>query len=228
MDDKTFSAMRMHYRMLSDEGSFAGRCAMDIPANLEGKRVLDVCCRKGKGAYGLSDRTGEKGFVLGVDPDASNIQIARSCAAENHWAGQRWPVYLRFSQAWPEDLSSAGVADRSYDVVYVNCVVNLFYDQALALAEFHRVLAPGGRLWVAQGVFASEELCGLPRSRREGAFGGVFDCARTVEAFKRACVSAGFRAFFCGSATALEPPDRDLAADVRNASYAACSVCAIA
>lgn len=228
MDDTTFSAMRLHYRMLSDEGSFAGRCAMDIPDNLEGRRVLDVCCRKGKGAYGLSDHTGEEGFVLGVDPDAGNIDLARSRAAENHWAGQRWPAYMRFSQAWPEDLSAAGVADRSYDVVYVNSAVNLFYDQALALAEFHRVLAPGGRLWVAQGVFASEEPCGLPRSRRKGASGGVFACAPTLESFKRACVSAGFRAFSCGDAAPVEPPDRDCAPGAHTASYAACSVCAIA
>lgn len=228
MDDKTFSAMRMHYRMLSDEGSFAGRCAMDIPTNLEGKRVLDVCCRKGKGAYGLSDHTGEEGFVLGVDPDAGNIRVARSRAAENHWAGQRWPAYMRFSQAWPEDLSAAGVADRSYDVVYVNSIVNSFYDQALALAEFYRVLTPKGRLWVAQGVFASEEPCGLLRSCREGCFGGVFARARTIEAFKRACISAGFRAFICGDAAPVEPPDGDCAPGVRTASYVVCSVCAIA
>ena len=46
---------------------------MSIPADIEGKRVLDVCCRKGKGAFALADAVGPSGYVIGVDVDQAGV-----------------------------------------------------------------------------------------------------------------------------------------------------------
>ena len=155
MDAEAEELMRAHYAALPSEGRRSGKCAMSIPAGLYGARVLDVCCRAGKGAYELSDHVGAEGFVLGIDPNPSRIERAISHASDNHWAGSAWPAYLRFQCAYPEDLAQAGARDSSFDLIYVNCELNVVWNLPLALSEFARVLKSGGRLWVAQGVFAS-------------------------------------------------------------------------
>ena len=128
---------------------------MSLPPQLSGLRVIDVLCRSGKGAFKLSDAVGDAGFVLGVDPDKSCIERAIAAASGNHRSGHGWSRYLRFEQAFPENLAQAGVSDASYDAVYVNCGLADVFDLPAALAEFHRCLKPGGFLWVAEGVFRS-------------------------------------------------------------------------
>ena len=147
-----------YYAALSPAVGFQSRCAMSIPADIEGKRVLDVCCRKGKGAFALADAVGPSGYVIGVDPDTDNVAAACAAAPKNHRAGSSWEHHLRFSPAIPENLSQACIEDASIDLVYINSVLNLAWSLPVALAEFARVLAPGGRLWVAQGVFAGDDL----------------------------------------------------------------------
>lgn len=161
-----------YYASLAPAAGFQGRCAMSIPCDIEGKRVLDVCCRKGKGAFALADAVGPSGFVVGVDPDADNVAAACAAAPKNHWAGSSWEHYLRFSQALPENLSGAGIGNAVFDLVYINSVLNLAWSMPASLAEFARVLAPGGRLWVAQGVFAED---GLDAQSERAAIGGGAD-----------------------------------------------------
>lgn len=145
-----------YYASLAPAAGFQGRCAMSIPRDIEGKRVLDVCCRKGKGAFALADAAGRSGFVVGVDPDADNVAAACAAAPKNHWAGSSWGRHLRFTQAIPENLSAAGIGDAVFDLVYINSVLNLAWSVPASLAEFARVLGPGGRLWVALGVFVED------------------------------------------------------------------------
>lgn len=182
-----FAPALSYYAALSPAAGFQGRCAMSIPADIEGKRVLDVCCRKGKGAFALADAVGPSGFVIGVDTDADNIAAACAAAPKNHWAGSSWEHHLRFSSAIPENLSQACIEDASFDLVYINSVLNLVWSLPVALAEFARVLAPGGRLWVAQGVFAVD----APMVSNSSAI-DVFSQARSCDAFEQMCLEAGF------------------------------------
>ena len=168
----SFPAALSYYAALSPVAGFQGRCAMSIPADIDGKRVLDVCCRNGKGAFALADAVGTSGFVVGVDPDADNVAAACAAAPKNHWAGASWERHLRFLPAIPENLSQACIEDGSFDLVYINSVVNLAWSLPVALAEFARVLTPGGRLWVAQGVFVED---GLDAQRERAAIGGSAD-----------------------------------------------------
>lgn len=208
MNDALKQRVAWYYKDLPRMGRLPGKCSMSVPSELEGKRVLDVMCRKGKGAYELSDHTGENGFVLGVDPNAANITCANACAADNHWSGNAWQRYLRFACAFPEDLSEAGVRDASFDVVYVNSVLNVVFDMRLALAEFFRCLKPGGYVWVAQGVFAAGDKGSTVCSGFKGD-GNVFHAAVTMNGFREMCLQAGFKAIEFERESAIVPDGKD-------------------
>ena len=188
----SFPAALSYYAVLSPVAGFQGRCAMCIPADIEGKRALDVCCRKGKGAFALADAVGTSGFVVGVDPDADNVAAACAAAPKNHWAGASWERHLRFLPAIPENLSQACIEDGSFDLVYINSVVNLAWSLPVALAEFARVLTPGGRLWIAQGVFAEDGFGAQGDIVGESGPIDVFSQARSCAAFEQMCLEAGF------------------------------------
>ena len=40
---------------------------------LKGKKVLDICCRRGRGVYKLSSLVGDSGEVMGVDWSPSYV-----------------------------------------------------------------------------------------------------------------------------------------------------------
>lgn len=207
--------MQSYYRALPRDGRLPGNCSMNLPDDLLGKRVIDVLCRKGKGAYQLSDFTGNKGFVLGIDPDASFVDAASAGAADNHWSGAQWHRYLRFAVACPEDLSEAGVRDGSYDVVYVNSAINCVFDLSLALAECARCLSPDGYLWVAQGVFHSGDVPLAGADAFESVSGNVFLGAVSLGQFEKLCLRAGFRSVEVLECKAIVP-DGDDAREARD------------
>lgn len=60
---------------------------------------------------------------------------------------------MEFRVAFPEKLIDAGIGDGTMDVVYINNVMTLLYDQKRALQEFARVLKPGGLL-ILETIFA--------------------------------------------------------------------------
>lgn len=123
------------------------RCAMVLPDDLAGKRVLDLECRKGLGAFKIADRVGREGFVIGTDSSAERIAVAAEHAAQHHWAGEGWRRHMRLVQADPSDLRAADIEDASVDVVIVNSVLNLMPDRLATLREIVRVLAPDGYLY---------------------------------------------------------------------------------
>ncbi len=225
--------MRAHYAALPSGGRRSGKCAMSIPAGLYGARVLDVCCRAGKGAYELSDHVGAEGFVLGIDPNPSRIERAISHASDNHWAGSAWPTYLRFQCAYPEDLAQAGILDSSFDLIYINCELNVVWDLPLALSEFSRVLKSGGRLWVAQGVFRLDEgqvfpdrsFTGLTSAHDAEAAGSIFAQARTRSAFEELCLEAGFISCAFGAEEPAVPDGGDVIEGIGSSSFVACDAC---
>ena len=192
MDEPMLERLRAHYQGLPRMGRLSGKCSMSLPPRLFGLYVLDVLCRSGKGAFKLSDAVGDTGFVLGVDPDKSFIERAIAAASENHRSGHGWRRYLRFEQAFPENLSAAGVSDASYDVVYVNCGLAEVFDLRAALAEFRRCLKPGGFLWVAEGVFRSASGYEDKVSEEPAPVQATPHSALTIDAFADVCRDAGF------------------------------------
>lgn len=175
------------------EYGFASLCKMVLPASeLKGKRVLDVCCRRGKGVYKLSSMVGRDGFATGVDWSAEYVADARR-GMDHAWRKSGLPGNnMEFLQAYPEDLMAAGVGTATMDAVYINNVMTLLYDQQQVLKELARVLKPGGLL-VLETVFADrkrdEDV--VEQARR---LGNSIQAARTCEENLTWLIAAGFDA----------------------------------
>ncbi len=246
LDRGTVEAERdRYYGAWPREGRLVGRCEMTLPDDMAGKRVLDLGCRRGKGACKIADRVGPAGRVLGVDPSPACIEAARAyaqgCAnrrlaaprgAEATAAGRpaaraqagsegalgSGAAAPSFACAPFEDLRRAGIADGSFDVVYVNSVLNLAWDRDAALREIVRALAPGGALHFA-GVFAEEPLP-AEEARAFAADGNVFGAASTCEDFEAAALRAGFARCEIGDASSTAPDGDDMAPALEGRRFA--------
>ena len=183
--------LRKHYSGKQFEYGFASICKMILPTgDLKGKKVLDICCRRGRGVYKLSSLVGAQGHAYGVDWSAAYVEEAKD-GADRAWheSGLK-ESNMDFRVAYPEDLISAGFGSSTMDVVYVNNVMTLFLDQASAIKEFGRVLKPGGLL-IMETIFAD-------RTRDERvidearAIGNSVQAARTQEENYAWLASAGF------------------------------------
>lgn len=136
-------SLRSHYARMGREGGYVSRCRMWLPGGLEGARVVDVGCRRGKGVYEISERVGPEGFVLGVDWSAAFLDAAR--------AGERRALdksglaasNMAFVLGYPEEVDGLA-GEGAFDVAVANSVLNVAYDRAAAYAAVARALRPGG------------------------------------------------------------------------------------
>ena len=161
-------------------------CGTPIPPALSGCTVLDLGCGTGRDAYLLSKLVGEQGSVIGVDMTDEQLEVARRhIDTQTQRFGFKEPN-VDFRKGFIEDLSAAGIADNSIDVVVSNCVINLSPDKERVFSEIFRVLKPGGELYFAD-VFASrrvpDELKGDPVLAGECLSGALYieDFRRTLE-----------------------------------------------
>lgn len=198
-----------YYEAMPREGRIVGRCEMLLPAELAGKRVLDLGCRRGKGACKIADCVGSTGCVVGIDPSAACVEAARAYVAEHAARRARVasPLSPTFACAPFEDLREAGIEDASFDVVFVNSVLNVAWDFNAALREIVRVLAPGGCLHHA-GVFAEDPLAS-DEARAFAARGNVFGAAPSRAEFEQAALRAGCARCEVDAASPVEPDGAD-------------------
>ena len=184
------------------------RCVMVLPDDLAGKRVLDIECRKGLGAFKIADRVGEGGFVVGTDSSTEKIEVAEELAPQQHWAGDAWQQHMRLVQADPTDLLAAGIDDASIDVVVVNSVLNFVPNRLKAFSEIARVLAPGGYLY-HDAVLALQPLPPLSQAGHDAPAANAFATAPTKEELVRILQEAGFSSWEFLNEQLLEPQRED-------------------
>jgi ubiquinone/menaquinone biosynthesis C-methylase UbiE len=96
------------------------------------RRVLDVGCGTGILAARLQEEL-RPDLIAGCDFSAGMLEQAKDRSRAVAWV--------------QGDVASLPVRDGTLDAV-VSTQAFHFFPQAIALAEFHRVLAPGGRLFV--------------------------------------------------------------------------------
>ncbi|WP_068305256.1 class I SAM-dependent methyltransferase [Pararhodobacter sp. CCB-MM2] len=99
-----------------------------------GENVLDVACGTGVTTRMVRDKVGLDGSVTGLDVNAAMIAKAKNLADG-------------LDIGWLErDASDSGLPTGAVDVVLSQHGYHYFPDKPAALAEFRRVLAPGGRM----------------------------------------------------------------------------------
>lgn len=180
-----------YYKNAQFEYGFASLCNMTIPTDLKGKMVLNLGCRRGKGVFKMSDMVGNKGRVVGIDWSPEYIEEATS-RMDRAWKKSGLEHNnMEFHVAYPEDLMAAGLADESFDIVFMNSVVNLAHTPQRVYEEVFRVLKPGG-IFVCETVLADS-----PRDAAvvDGArkLGNSIQAAPFIDDFEKMVEAAGFQ-----------------------------------
>ncbi len=99
-----------------------------------GERVLDLACGTGVVARAVAVQPGGAGPIVGLDLNPGMLATARAVATD-------LPI------DWREgDATALPFADGAFEVVFCQQGLQFFPDKPAALAEVHRVLAPGGRV----------------------------------------------------------------------------------
>ncbi len=138
------------YRTFSDNGAenyeryFVPAIGQPVSAELlatanlrPGERVLDVGCGTGVVTRQAAEAVGATGAVTGVDIAPEMIELAGTIPTTGA------PIEWRQG-----DAASLPFADGTFDVVLCQLSLMFIEDRAAAMAEMHRVLAPGGRVLV--------------------------------------------------------------------------------
>jgi arsenite methyltransferase len=121
--------------------SFAGVANPFSLGRLEpGARVLDLGSGAGTDSLVAAQMVGPQGRVTGIDMTPEMLAKARAAAAE------MGATNVEFVKAEAERLP---FADASFDIVISNGVIDLVPDKDAVFSELFRVLAPGGRIQIA-------------------------------------------------------------------------------
>jgi SAM-dependent methyltransferase len=105
-----------------------------------GERVLDLGSGAGTDSLIAAQMVGARGRVTGVDMTPEMLAKARAAATE------MGAENVDLLEAEAEQLP---FVDASFDVVISNGVIDLIPDKDAVFGELSRVLAPGGRLQIA-------------------------------------------------------------------------------
>jgi SAM-dependent methyltransferase len=105
-----------------------------------GERVLDLGSGAGTDSLIAAQMVGPEGHVTGIDMTPQMLAKARAAATELGTGN------VEFIEAEAEQLP---FPDASFDVVISNGVIDLIPDKDAVFSELFRVLAPGGRMQIA-------------------------------------------------------------------------------
>jgi ubiquinone/menaquinone biosynthesis C-methylase UbiE len=160
-------------------GAFAhfGRRLIAVVGIEPGQRVLDVATGRGAVLFPAAERVGGTGEAVGVDLAEGMVQAANE-EAERRGLGS--PVRVM-------DAEQLDFPDASFDRVLCGFGVMFFPNLDRALAEFRRLLKPGGRLGVstwrvsqAEDLNAIVDEFGLGNPRPPGWISEPDDLARRL------------------------------------------------
>jgi ubiquinone/menaquinone biosynthesis C-methylase UbiE len=102
-------------------------------------RVLDIACGTGIVARTVAARLHGQGQITGLDLNPAMLRVARRVSDASGLA-------IDWVQG---DAQALPFPDATFDLVFCQQGIQFFPDRAAAVAEMHRVLAPGGEAAVA-------------------------------------------------------------------------------
>ena len=112
-------------------------------------RVLDAATGRGAVLFPAAEQVGAAGYLVGIDFAGEMVRATAEEAAR-----QNLRVQVRVM-----DVEHIEFPDAAFDRVLCGAAVMFFQNQGRALAEFRRVLAPGGR--VAVSTFHTSQITEL-------------------------------------------------------------------
>ncbi len=108
----------------------------------DGSLGLDVGCGVGLYALWLAEAVGPRGRVVGIEPSIERVEEARALV------GHALPApRMEFREG---DATKLDAADATFDWVWCGDVLHHVQETSRALAEFARVVRPGGRVIVKE------------------------------------------------------------------------------
>jgi SAM-dependent methyltransferase len=189
------------YSAQNDSGFFNPHYArpemLRLAGNVSGRRILDAGCGSGPLSAALLDKGA---VVTGFDVSAAMVDLARRRLG-------------RDADVQVADLAAPlPFADAEFDDVVTSLVLHYLEDWAVPLAELHRVLKPGGRLFVSVNHptayaigYPESDYFALTRYSEDYVFGDqtvwLTFWHRPLHAMADAFAAAGFRI-----AVISEPP----------------------
>jgi SAM-dependent methyltransferase len=122
-------------------------CGLVAPAELLGRRILDLGSGSGRDAYLLAQLVGPSGEVVGVDMTDEQLETAKTFVS---WHQERFG-YKRsnvgFLKGYIEKLDELRLEPESFDVIVSNCVINLSIDKPAVFRGAFELLKPSGELY---------------------------------------------------------------------------------
>ena len=113
------------------------RCLVDVAALQQGEHVLDIACGTGFVAQTAAQCVGAEGRVVGIDLNASMIEVARMATNASVDAAIDWRT---------GDAADLPFDNGTFDAALCQQGLQFFPDRDRALREMRRVLRRGGRL----------------------------------------------------------------------------------
>jgi arsenite methyltransferase len=139
LDLDTEDLAQLYERVSAERQYKAGqRLVQDLEVK-KGETVLDLGCGTGLLAEYIAGIVGPGGLVIGIDPLALRIEIAKRRTRSN----------LRFNTGNAYDLS--GFPPAMFDAVCMNAVFHWLPEKHEPLLQINRVLRQGGRLGISTG-----------------------------------------------------------------------------